>query len=110
MTETPRAACKGGLRRLSHNRRSRFESCPRDQEVLVEKLLSAGGSLEFAFDLAVNSSPTSDGCRDQSGAACQWCWRGSPSLVGFVVGVMLERWDLPGEQTPVLGIPVDRFE
>ena len=56
VTETPRAACRGGLRRLSHNRRSRFESCPRDQEILVEKLLSAGGSLEFrsAFDLVVN--------------------------------------------------------
>ena len=49
VTETPRAACKGGLRRLSHNRRSRFESCPRDQEVLVEKLWSAGGSLEFSL-------------------------------------------------------------
>ncbi len=56
VTETPKAACKGGLRRVSHNRRSRFESCPRDQEILVEKLLSAGGSREFrsAFDLDVN--------------------------------------------------------
>ena len=34
----------------------------------------------------------------------------SLSLVLFVVGVIFERWDLAGEQTPVLGIPVDRFE
>lgn len=34
----------------------------------------------------------------------------SPSLVLFVVGVVLERWDLAGEQTPVLGIPIDGGE
>ena len=33
-----------------------------------------------------------------------------PSLVLFVVGVVLERWDLAGEQTPVLGIPIDGRE
>ena len=34
----------------------------------------------------------------------------SPSLVLFVVGVVLERWDLAGEQARVLGIPIDRCE
>ena len=33
-----------------------------------------------------------------------------PSLVLFVGGIILERWDLAGEETSVLGIPVDRFE
>lgn len=33
-----------------------------------------------------------------------------PSVDLLVVGVSLERWDLAGEQPPVLGIPVDRFE
>lgn len=34
----------------------------------------------------------------------------SPSVVLFVVGVALDRWDLAGEQTPVLGIPIDGRE
>ena len=33
-----------------------------------------------------------------------------PSVVLFVVGVALDRWDLAGEQTPVLGIPIDGRE
>lgn len=33
-----------------------------------------------------------------------------PSFVLFVVGVVVERWDLAGEQAPVLGIPIDRCE
>jgi hypothetical protein len=32
------------------------------------------------------------------------------SLVLVVVGIVLQRWDLAGEKTPVLGIPVNRFE
>ena len=34
----------------------------------------------------------------------------SGSLVLFILGVILERGYLAGEQTSVLGIPVDRFE
>ena len=34
----------------------------------------------------------------------------SPSLVPFVIGIIPERWDLAGEQTPVFGIPIDWFE
>lgn len=34
----------------------------------------------------------------------------SPSLVLFVVGIALDRWDLAGKQTPVLGIPIDGRE
>jgi hypothetical protein len=34
----------------------------------------------------------------------------SPSLFLFVVGVVLERLDLAGEQTPVLGMPIDGRE
>src|SRR6476646_9522854 len=33
-----------------------------------------------------------------------------PSLVLVVIEIILERWYLAGEQTLVLGIPVDRFE
>ncbi len=65
-------------------------------------LLSGICTLGFAPERSPSRAPRKRG-------ACRWRVR-LPSLVLFVVGVVLERWDLAGEQTPVLGIPIDGCE
>jgi hypothetical protein len=79
------------------------------QGVLLASILSATPSIRGCSSTCLGAR-TDHSNGDATARAGSVVLARSASLLLFVLGVILERWYLAGEQTPVLDIPVDRFE